>query len=144
MSIILGIEGHNDAGTNENEMPSKMIAANATILLGNAGNTTAKVRWQIIISNEPRMSIVAPLPFLSRNQPRSGVMQAAPIGNQRKMSAAVVASRPRLLCNILAANFWNGKIAEYYNTHNIATIQNNLLLKIFTTSENLNSSSLSP
>ena len=89
-----------------------MIAENAIILLGNAGNTNANVVWQIIISSEPRISIVAPLPLRSRNQPRNGVMKAAPMGNQRKMSEAAVAEIPRLLCNIFAANFWKGKIAE--------------------------------
>ena len=42
----------------------------------------------------------------------NGVTQAAPIGNQRKISDAIVAVRPRLLWSIFAANFWNGKIAE--------------------------------
>ena len=39
-------------------------------------------------------------------------MAAAPIGNQRKMSAAVWADTPRLLSSMLVAKRWKGKMAE--------------------------------
>ena len=60
----------------------------------------------------PKMSIVAPLPRLSRKPPRNGVISAAPMGNQRKMLAASSAVRWRLFSNMFTAYFWNGKIAE--------------------------------
>ena len=81
-------------------------------LLGYSGSTNAKVRWQTIIRMAPKMSIVAPLPLWSRYRPRKGVMAAAPIGNQRKMSAAVWADTPRLLSSMLVAKRWKGKMAE--------------------------------
>ena len=36
----------------------------------------------LLLSTLPAISIVAPLPFLSRNAPRNGVRNIAPIGNQ--------------------------------------------------------------
>ncbi len=57
--------------------------------------------------------MVAPLPFVSRNLPRNGVIKAAPIGNHLNMSDAVRAEMPsKLHWSIFAPYLWNGNIAE--------------------------------
>ena len=86
-----------------------MIAENA---IAGVRGTSAKVMWQMNIRIAPIISIVAPLPLWSRNQPSSGVRIMAPIGNQRKMSEACWLVMPRLLSSIPVAKRWNGKIAE--------------------------------
>ena len=63
-------------------------------------------------SSAPIMSMVAPLPLVSRYLPRKGVITAAPMGNQRKMLAADSAEIPsRLHWSMFAPNLWNGKMA---------------------------------
>ncbi len=101
--MSFGTEGHRAAGTSENDMPRMIMAAYASSMLGNPGSTSAKIRWHAIIRIAPQMSIVAPLPRLSRKRPRNGVMAAAPIGNQRNMPAAVSADTCRLFSSMLVA-----------------------------------------
>jgi hypothetical protein len=49
---------------------------------------------------------------LSRNAPRNGVSNIAPIGNHEKSPAACYVGILRFASSIPVANFWNGKIAE--------------------------------
>ena len=58
----------------------------------------------------PSMSIVAPLPLLSRNAPRNGVSTIARIGNQRKRSAASVLGMLRVTSRKFVAYLWNGLV----------------------------------
>ena len=80
--MIFGTDGHRAAGTSENETPNVTMSMRASVLLGNAGRTHAKPRWQTIMMIAPSISIEAPLPLKSRNAPRNGVRTIARIGKQ--------------------------------------------------------------
>ena len=84
----------------------------AASAMGRFRCTVANTKWQTNMSTAPSISMLAPFPLLSRKLPRKGVMMAAPMGNQKKISPASVLLIPRLHSNIFTAYFWNGKMAE--------------------------------
>ena len=67
-SITLGMLGQRAAGTSEKEIPRSTMAPMAIPKesLSVVKGKRAKIPWQTIIKMDPRISIVAPLPFLSR------------------------------------------------------------------------------
>ena len=61
--MIFGTDGHIDAGTREKLTPNTKMVTKAKVLLGNAGNTNAKILWQTTMIIAPTIIIDAPLPL---------------------------------------------------------------------------------